>query len=341
MPQTEVTELTPALNELGRPQNFGWARFPLFSYERNLLMVPRRRISESDRYVLVSPSHTVVFEVLDDGYQGYMWVTVASLKDKKRSTHALRSAFPLGAFNLPENSDSGSIKFKQKKDYLNFSAMDKGIRIIKVDIPKFSRNRSLRGEVVLIPPPQAQSLVTNIPWRASPDAFCYSRRSPWYSVEGVIQLGTTELVFTKGSGWGIFDWNRGVRPRKDLRFWAAGSALVSGRQAAFSVGHSSADSSQGTENAFFLDGVMHKLDQVTFHLPSTKLAPWRFTSNDNRLEMTFTPQQERDENYQMFLYSLKRRQLFGSFSGKVTLDCGDEFEFRNIAGFAERRKSRL
>ena len=109
----------------------------------------------------------------------------------------------------------------------------------------------------------------------------------------------------------------------------------------FSVGYNSADSSMGTDNAFFLDGKLQKLDQVTFHIPSGRNAPWRFTSNDNRLEMTFTPHQERDENHQMFFYSLKRRQLFGSFSGKVILDNGSEFEFKNITGMAERRKSRL
>ncbi|MCL2602738.1 MAG: DUF2804 domain-containing protein [Treponema sp.] len=341
MPQIEVTEASSIVGELGRPQNFGWAKLPFFTFDRGLLTAPRRRMGESDRYVLMSPSHTVVFEILDDGYQGYMWASVISFKDKKRSTHVLRTPFSLGSFNMPSDSEAGSIKLKHRKDFLNFAVMDKGIRIIKVDIPKFSRGLSLRGEVVLIPPPDSQSLATNMPWRADAGAFCCSRRSPCYSVEGVIQLGTTELTFMRDSGWGIFDWNRGVRPRKDLRFWAAGSGLFAGRQTAFSVGHSSADSSHGTENAFFLDGALHKLDQVTFHLPSRRLAPWRFTSNDNRLEMTFTPKQERDENYQIFLYSLKRRQLFGSFSGRVTLDSGDEFEFRNIAGFAERRKSRL
>ena len=341
MPQTETTEPIPALDEFGRPQNFGWARSPLFLYDHNLLMAPRRGISESDRYVLFSPTHLVVAEIMDDGYLGYMCLSVASLKDKKRSTHIFRAPFSLGSFNLPGGSDSGSIKFIEKKNLLNFAVMNGGIRIIKIDIPKFSRNRSLRGEVVLIPPEEAESLVTHMSWRGGGNAFLYSRRSPWYSVEGVIQLGISEIIFTRGNGWGIFDWNRGVRPRRDLRFWAAGCGQSAGRQVGFSVGHNSADSSQGTENAFFLDGKLHKLDQVTFHIPSNRLVPWRFTSNDNRLEMTFSPHQERDENHQVFFYSLKRRQLFGSFAGRVTLDDGSEFAFANITGFAERRKSRL
>ncbi|MCL2205497.1 MAG: DUF2804 domain-containing protein [Treponema sp.] len=341
MSQLETTEPVPALDEAGRPVNFGWARSPLFTYEHGLLMSPRRSISESDRYVISSPTHLILFEILDDGYLGYMCISVASLKDRKRSTHTFLTPFSLGSFNLPRSSESGSIKFYHKKSYLNFAVMDKGIRIIKVDAPKFSRTRTLRGEVVLTPPPEAESLVTHLPWREKENAFCYTRRSPWYTVEGVIQLGTTELIFTRNNAWGIYDWNRRVRPRKDLRFWASGCGQSDGRQVGFSVGHSSADSSYATENAFFLDGKLHKLDQVTFHIPSNRPVPWRFTSNDNRLEMTFSPQQERDENHQMLFYSLKRRQLFGSFSGAAKLDDGSRVEFSDITGFAERRKSRL
>jgi len=341
MPQTEITESLPVLDEIGRPRNFGWARFPYFTYDHDLLMAPRRSITESDRYILSSPTHIIVFEILDDGYLGYLFICITSLKDRKRSTQTLITNFPLGSFNLPGDSESSSIKFRQKRNFVNFAAMEGGIRIIKTDIPKFGRHRSIRGELVLIPPPEAESLFTNMPWRGGGNAFSCSRCSPWYYTEGVIQFGSTEIIFTRGKGWGIFDWNRGVRPRRDLRFWAAGSGQSSGHQVGFCAGYNSADSSLGTENAFFLDGKLHKLDQVSFHIPSTRSVPWRFTSNDNRLEMSFSHHQERDENHQMFFYSLKRRQFFGSFRGRVTLDDGNEFEFHNITGFVERRKSNL
>jgi hypothetical protein len=278
---------------------------------------------------------------LDDGFLGYLFISVVSLKDKKRSSQTYITPFSLGCFDLPRDSETGSIKYLRKKNFLNFAIMDKGIRIIKADIPKFGRHRSLRGEVVLIPPLEAESIATHVPWRGNGDAFCYSRRSPWYSVEGVIQFGSTELFFTLGNGWGIYDWSRGIRPRADLRFWAAGCGEAGGRLAGFSVGYNSADSAPGTENAFFLDGKLHKLDQVSFHMPSNRHVPWRFTSNNNRLEMFFKPHQERDENHQLFFYSQKRRQFFGSFSGRVILDDGSEFEFKDITGMAERKKSRL
>jgi len=341
MPIPEIITPVPALDELGRPQNFGWARSPCFIYDPALLSAPRRSISEFDRYVLFSPTHLAIFEILDDGYLGYLFMSVVSLKDKKRSSQTFVTPFSLGCFDLPKNSETGSIKYTRGKNFLNFAAMNGGARIIKADIPRFGHHRSLRGEVVLSPPEGAESLVTHMPWRGKGDAFCYSRHSPWYFAEGVIQFGSAELVFTRGNGWGIFNWSRGVRPRSDLRFWAAGCGHVEGRQSGFSVGFNSADSALGTENAFFLDGRLHKLDQVSFHIPSGRLVPWHFTSNDNRLEMNFKPFQERDENHQMFLYSQKRRQLFGSFSGRVILDDDSTFEFYDITGMAERRKSRL
>jgi hypothetical protein len=341
MPESEVTAPVPALDELGRPQNFGWARSSCFLYDPDLLRTARRKVSESDRYVLFSSTHLVVFEIMDDGYLGYLLISVVSLKDKKRTSQAFVTPFSLGSFELPKDSNAGSIRYNQRKNRLTFSAMEGGARIIKADISRFGRHRSLRGEVVLTLPEGAESLVTHMPWRGRGGAFYYTRRSPWYSAEGVIQIGSSEIFFSRGSGWGIFDWNRGVRPPSDLRFWASGCGLAEGRQIGFTVGYNSADSSLGTENAFFLDGRLHKLDQVTFHIPSAKPAPWRFTSNDNRLEMVFSPHQERDEKHQMFFYSLKRRQLFGSFSGRVVLDGGSELTFRDITGFYERRKSRL
>jgi hypothetical protein len=343
MPQIEMSAPLSALDDTGRPVNFGWARSPVFQYNSALIRRGVAGIAESDRYIIFSPTHLLILEVLDGGYLGYIGISVISLKDKKRSTQYYIIPFSMGSFELPGSSETGSIRIQQKKSLIDFIVMDGGIRILKVDVPKFGRYRYLRGEVVLSPPPAAESLVTHMPWRQGQTALCLSRRSPWYIAEGVMQFGTTELIFTRGNAWGIFDWNRGLRPRSDVRYWASACGPgEGGQQAGFSVGYGSADASMGTENAFFVDGKLHKLDQVTFHIsPSSWLLPWRFTSNDNRLEMTFNPHQERFENNRMFFHTLRRRQVIGSFSGRVVLDGGRELRFQDITGVAERRKTRF
>ncbi|MDR3139665.1 MAG: DUF2804 domain-containing protein [Treponema sp.] len=338
----EIETAVPVLDESGVPVNFGWARLPLFLYNPMLIRASRRRVSESDRYIFFSSTHLLLIEILDSGYWGHIGTSVISLRDKKRSTQTFITPFPLGSFELPTDSAAGSLKIQRKKAAFTFAAMEGGARIIKVNVPKFGSHRSLRGEVVLSAPPDAESLVTLTPWRREKNAFRYSRCSPWYIAEGVMQFGTQELFFTRGNAWGIFDWNRGVRPRSDIRYWAAGCGLSGGRQVGFSVGYSTADSGQGTENAFFLEGKLHKLDQVTFQIsPANWLSPWHFTSNDNRLEMVFTPNQERVEQNSFIFHSLKCRQLCGLFSGRVVLDDLSVLEFQNITGFAEWRKTQF
>ena len=341
MPHNEVQSAVSVLNEQGAPQNFGWARQPYFFYDPALVWAPRRKLSESDRYIVYNPTHMVIFEVRDDGYLGSMGVTIVSLKVKKRSTQIFQTFFPLGAYEMPSGSMSGAVHYRRKKMLLDFVPMESKARIIRVDIPKFGR-RSLRGELVLTEPPLAESLVCNLPWRNNGNAFRYSRRSPVFLAEGVIQFGRTEIIFSGGNAWGIFDWNRSIRPRADISYWASGCGISNGQLIGFSIGHGLIDSSAGTENAFFADGRLHKLDQVTFHIPSANwLSPWRFTGSDNRLEMAFTPYQERTDRRQMLYFSMNRRQVYGSFSGKAVLDDGSALDFNNITGFAERSRTRF
>ena len=343
MAQVEISSPVSALDNSGTPVNFGWARSDVFQYDPDFIRVSRRRVDESDRYIIISSTHLVIFEVLDSGYLGYAGISVISIKDKQRTTQVLMVPFSLGGFVMPAKSESGAVKLREKDSVITFVTMEKGIRIIKTDIPRFGHQRRLRGELVLFEPPGAQSLVTHTNWRRDHEAFRCVRRSPWYIVEGVIQFGTSELIFTRGNAWGIFDWCRGVRPRMDIRYWASASGLSDGKQVGFSVGYGSEDSRAGTENAFFLEGKLHKLDQVTFHIsPTDWLRPWHFTSNDNRLEMRFTPWQDRLEHTsRMFFYSRKSLQVCGFFSGTVILDDGSPLTFQNLTGFAERRKTRF
>jgi len=342
MPQNEITSSLSILNEKGQPQNFGWAKNSLYFYDPALSYSPGYKFSESDRYIVFSPTHIVVFEVRDDGWSGQVGVSVVSLRDKKRSTQIFKSMLPLGSYELPASSVSGSMRWNKKKSKLDFFCMESGARILKADFPKFGRHRSLRGALVLSEFDDPHSLYTNQPWRGKKNAFRLSRCSPCFFAEGMIQLGSTEIIFKRGNAWGIFDWNRGVRPNADIRYLAAACGICGGKLLSICAGYSGADFSQGTENGFFIDGKLYKLDQVTFHIPlSNWLAPWRFTSNDNKLEMTFVPHQERIERRRLFLFNITRRQVFGFFSGKINMEDGTVLEFHNLTGFAERNKTQF
>jgi len=82
MPQQEIGEPTVLLDGKGQLEKRGWARAPLFWYDRSLIRSPQRRILESDRYVVFSDRFALLFEVFDGGYLGEISVTVANFSEK-------------------------------------------------------------------------------------------------------------------------------------------------------------------------------------------------------------------------------------------------------------------
>ena len=347
MQQNEICDPVELIGSSGLPQNFGWSRQPLFNFNSDNVFASKYRKTESDRYIIHSPTHLVVFEIKDDGWFGHMSISIVSLRDRKRSTQVFRTFSPLDIYKMPSDSEAGTTRWRIKKTHLDFICMPGGARIIKADIPDFGHNRSMRCALVLSKPEFNESLVTNQPFRSDKDAFRYTRCCPWFTVEGVIQFSSSEIIFTKGNAWGILDWNRGSRPKNDVRYWAAacGTSEISPdlpKHMSFCIGYSMADSSLGTENGFFIEGKLYKLDQVTFHIPlSNWLSPWRFTSNDNRLEMTFYPHQERNDRQNFLFFNSTRRQVFGFFSGKIQVENDLTVEFHNLTGFAERSKMKF
>jgi hypothetical protein len=156
-----------------------------------------------------------------------------------------------------------------------------------------------------------------------------------------MQYENREMPFYRDKAWGIFYWNRTVRPKKDIHYWATACGVRGGREISFSLGFGTADSSHGTENAFFINGKLHKLELVTFQLsPSGWLKPWRFTSNDFRLEMVFYPIQHYAHKNYVLNQSCRVHQVYGFFSGRATLDDGSNVQFERITGLVEKRRTK-
>jgi hypothetical protein len=82
---------------------------------------------------------------------------------------------------------------------------------------------------------------------------------------------------------------------------------------------------------------IHKLDQVTFHLPKGTFdgAPWTFTSNDERFEMTFAPIIDRASSVDVKIIRSIQHQVFGRFTGTAVLDDGRALKLDGFLGFAE------
>ncbi|MPN25504.1 hypothetical protein SDC9_172915 [bioreactor metagenome] len=86
----------------------------------------------------------------------------------------------------------------------------------------------------------------------------------------------------------------------------------------------------------FYDGVCHKLDDITFHIPKDDYRkPWKFTSSDGRFEMDFLPVLDRAAKTSALVIVTDQHQVFGKMSGRAVLDDGRVIEVRDLMCFAE------
>lgn len=117
----------------------------------------------------------------------------------------------------------------------------------------------------------------------------------------------------------------------------SGSGWVEGKRFGFNIGFGFGNTSAATENMLFYDGVAHKISHVHFDLAGSGgyMAKKRFTSDDGRFEMEFTPIYDRYTEAKALFLDNRCHQLFGTFNGKAVLDDGQVIEVKDLVAFAE------
>ncbi len=339
MPQHEITIPGPLLDERGQLREAGWARRHLLSYDRASIAAPARRIKEWDYYCVFGGDFGLALTVADNAYVGLVSATVISLSEGRETTMSRLLPLPMGSLGLAPHVGKSDVKIRLKKYSMDFAVLE-GSRLLRVDIPDFDRGAGLRGALVLTARPLAEAIVTAIPWRKKPKLFYYNHKINCMDVEGVVQYGDARLVFHKGQAFACLDWGRGVWPYSGVWYWASASGLIDGKSFGFNLGYGFGDISAGTENAIFYEGRIHKLGLVTFQLNSRDfMESWRFVDDEGRLDLRLDPVVDRQSASSFFIYSSVQHQLFGHFSGRLTLDDGRVLEFSGLPGFAEKVKN--
>ena len=154
---------------------------------------------------------------------------------------------------------------------------------------------------------------------------------------GEVRIGDKTYYFRKEESFGVLDWGRGNWPYRNTWYWSSASGKQQDHIIGFNLGYGFGDTSKATENIFYLDGVGHKLGEVEFRYnPKNYLEPWRIISQDKRIDLTMRPIVDRNSKVNLLIFKSVQHQVFGTFSGKVVLDNGDEFIINSLIGFAEK-----
>lgn len=336
----QIKEPCKLLNEKGELNNPGYSLSLIQEYSRKDIKAKKFKIKEWDYYLIYNEDIAVALTIDDNSYMGLTSVSLIDLKSAKEKTTSLITLFTNGKTNLPSTSKIGNVQVKNKNINIEFLNNGKE-RILKLEMKKFNKNKPLKLEFLLEEEPQ-DSLVIATPFKENKKAFYYNQKLLGMKASGYVLYDNKKIEFSKNNTLALLDWGRGVWTYKNTWYWGAGQGYVNNKLIGFNIGYGFGDTSNASENMIFIDGIAHKLDQVTFNIPKDKkgkddfMKPWTFTSNDKRFEMDFTPIIDRKSKTSLGILCSDQHQIFGKYSGTLVLDDGTKLEIKDFTGFAEK-----
>jgi hypothetical protein len=270
-----------------------------------------------------------------------MGLVFAYLIDFKSSKVVERSAAaPFGrGVRLPRSSVEGDVSFSPGGRSVSFRKRP-GRRDISVRWPRFGKSGDLSAEISLSEPEGRRSIV--MATLISDRRFYYNVKTPAMPAEGEVRLGSSAIRFTPADSFAVLDWGRGVWPYRTFWNWASAQGrLPDGRVFGLNLGQGFGDLSAATENCFFLDGAMHKLEGVEWRYERGKwLSPWMFEGDDGRTRLRMTPILDRSSSINLLVLKSEVHQVFGKWEGTLAAEGGSLLEFSGITGWAEAHEAR-
>ncbi|MEA3349275.1 MAG: DUF2804 domain-containing protein [Chloroflexota bacterium] len=344
--QNELTQTGTLLTRTGELAQVGWARHQTLDcnledvafYPRLLRPLQFTRVKRWDYYAIFTPGRFFSATIADLGYAGNIFVYTLDFENK--ALHEEGLVIPLGrGITLPRNSTEGESHFEGQGVKLHFNTTFES-RSISIDWPGFYNGRGISAQIDLRCPPEHESMTIVIP--IPKKRFYYNRKINCMPAQGWIQYGDLREELDPESSIGQLDWGRGVWEYSSFWNWASASGfLPDGRTVGLNMGCGFGDLSAATENALILDGRIHKLDQITFDYdPKDFIKPWNFSDNQDRLNLIFTPFEDRTARTNLLIIDSEVHQLFGHYSGQVVSDDGEEIQLEGLIGFAEEHHAR-
>ncbi|OQB27819.1 MAG: hypothetical protein BWY10_01015 [Chloroflexi bacterium ADurb.Bin180] len=342
--QAEITSPSPLLDSSGRLTQVGWSRQPLLdcnlenvSFYRCRALQPLR-VKRWDYYGLTTPELFFSVTLSHVGYLGLPFIYAVDLATGEMCEETLLIPFGKGV-ELARNSTEGACSFDNGRVKIAFTVQGQA-RTVRVDWPAFNRGEGISCDLTMSCPPEHESMVIVTPIASK--RFYYNRKTNCLRTTGWIQRGGRRSEISPDRALATLDWGRGVWEYKGFWVWASSSGfLPDGRTLGLNMGYGFGDTSAATENAFILDGRVHKLEQVDFEYSSRSfMSPWKMHSPDGRLDLVFEPFKERVAKSELLVLSSEVHQMFGRYSGTLKTDEGETLHVENQVGWAEEHHAK-
>ncbi len=132
------------------------------------------------------------------------------------------------------------------------------------------------------------------------------------------------------------DWTCGYMRRKTCWAWSSITTTLEDKRTLGLNLSCGVNETSFTENFFCLDGKRTKVDTIHFDFDNKDLyKPWRVTSFDGKVDLTFYPEAERGEHTNGGILATYFTQLMGKYDGTLRTDDGEVLQLKGCDGFAE------
>jgi len=172
--------------------------------------------------------------------------------------------------------------------------------------------------------------------RAGATGWVYARKTAGQRVTGTLAVDERRFDLDAIGMRGHHDWSAGFMRRHTFWNWGClAGRTADGRIAGLNVSCGVNETSV-TENCFWIDGRLHKVDTVAFDYDQRDLMkPWRLASADGRVALEFVPEGRHVERVKALVLASNFHQLFGRFSGTLTTAAGERIAIERMLGFCE------
>lgn len=237
--------------------------------------------------------------IVDLGWIGTCFAYAFDRDDGDLLANFSQDGLPITSARVAARAD-GRSTFKAKRTYINIEGLGGGRYKLELDCPYLAIDAEFG-------PGNAPLLLASGPVKDG--SVHATQKSPGMPLTGQVRLWRGE--YDLAGGVASFDYSNGLLARNTAWRWASAHNLELGfnLQAGYFGGH---------ENALWLDGQVHALAPAHFiYDQADPLARWHIFTEDDLLELFFTPEGARRQDKNLLVAASRYVQPIGTFTGWV------------------------
>ncbi len=273
---------------------------------------------------LTAPEFVFGSAIVSTGYLGNVFLYFYRRKSKELFELSFIKPFA-GGIIFEGSAEEGIISFESGNNLLKYEIKPGSILLTLRHKDRFAAD--LRFKRI----PEPLSVVV----RESLNGFNYTNKEAGMETEGEILLNGEKFPVRPEDSFGVLDYTVGQLARETFWNWASGGGILeNGKRFGFNLS-AGVNETGITENVFWIEGKMHKLETIKFDYSDLNIMnEWRITSNDNNLNLIFSPEGLRKADINAILIKSKFFQPFGRFTGFIRKE-KENIGLREVYGFTE------